>query len=476
MVYKTGQRNQLSMMPKTVEDYVTENDPVRAYDAFVEALNFSKLGIIESENRPGNTAYDPKAMMKLLIYGYSYGIRSSRKLERATYHNISFIWLIGGLKPDHKTIANFRKNNKEALKKCLKQSAELCIELNLIEGNTLFLDGTKIRANASINQTKTKEKLEKELIDIDSRIEEILKECEQSDAIESGSLVEMADELKDKKKLQIKISTLVKKMETENKDNINFTDPECTNMKGRQGSHASYNAQTVADGKYGLIINTEVVNKNNDLEQFSTQIEGANKVLGKDCTIACADAGYANTTNLKTTLNKGITVVVPSQKQASHNPNATNPFSKDKFKYDKTNNCYICPEGNELKSAGYTKDRKQITYQIRRKNICVTCKQYGVCTKNKIGRSISRLENEETKEVIEGIYATDMGQEIYKKRKEKVELIFGHIKRNLNGGAFLLRGLEGVNAEMAINGTCFNIVRMITILGGVRSMVKKLAC
>lgn len=474
MAYKTGQRNQLSMMPKTVEDYVAENDPVRAYDAFVEALNFSKLGIIKSENRPGNTAYDPKAMIKLLIYGYSYGIRSSRKLERATYHNISFIWLIGGLKPDHKTIANFRKTNKDALKKCLKQCAELCIELNLIEGNTLFLDGTKIRANASINQTKTKEKLKKELIDIDSRIEEILKECDQSDALESGSLVKMADELKDKKKLQIKISTLVKKMETENKDKINFTDSECANMKGRQGSHAGYNAQTVVDEKYGLIINTEVVDKNNDLEQFSTQIERANKVLGKNCTIACADAGYANTTNLKTILNKGITVVVPSQKQASHKPNATNPFGKDKFKYDKTNNCYICPEGNELKNAGYTKDRKKITYQIRKKNICVTCKQYGVCTKNKIGRSISRLEDEETKEVIEGIYLTDMGQIIYKKRKEKVELIFGHIKRNLNGGAFLLRGLEGANAEMAINGTCFNIARMITILEGVSPLVKRL--
>jgi transposase len=475
MAYKTGQRNQLSMMPKTVEDYVVENDPVRAYDAFIEALNFSKLGIIESENRPGNTAYDPKAMMKLLIYGYSYGIRSSRKLERATYHNISFIWLMGGLKPDHKTIANFRRTNREALKKCLKQCAKLCIELNLIEGNTLFLDGTKIRANASINQTKTKEKLKKELIDIDSRIEEILKECDQSDAVESGSLVEMNDEFKDKKKLQNKISTLIKTMEIENKDKINCTDTECTNMKGRQGSHAGYNAQTVADEKYGLIVSTEVVNKNNDLEQFSAQIEGANKVLGKDCTIACADAGYANTTNLKKILDKGITVVVPSQKQALHKPVKDNPFSKDKFKYDKKKDCYICPENKELSFSYYKEDKNHNIYRIRKKGVCTVCKHYGKCTKNKIGRSINRLKEEETKELLELMYATDAGQEIYKKRKEKVELPFGHIKRNLTGGAFLLRGLDGVNAEMAINATCFNIARMLTILGGVCPFIQKIA-
>ena len=163
MALKIGNRNQYSFLPPVIDKYVGEDDPVRVYDAFVETLDFEKIGIDINNNKVGNSSYDPKAMMKLLVYGYSYGIRSSRKLERATKHNLSFIWLMGDLKPDHKTIANYRKNNKKALKEVLVQSAQLCMELNLIDGNILFLDGSKIRGNSSINKTRTKEGLEKQL-------------------------------------------------------------------------------------------------------------------------------------------------------------------------------------------------------------------------------------------------------------------------------------------------------------------------
>jgi len=134
MAYRYGDRNQMQFFPPCIEEYVAKDDPVRAYDAFVESLNFNELGIVAFEDKVGNPGYDPKAMIKLLIYGYSYGIRSSRKLERATCHNISFLWLMGGLKPDHKTIARFRHDNKSALKNILKQCAKLCIKLGLIEG------------------------------------------------------------------------------------------------------------------------------------------------------------------------------------------------------------------------------------------------------------------------------------------------------------------------------------------------------
>jgi transposase len=148
----------MNLFPQSIEDYVPKDDPVRAYDAFVESLELAELGITIDENQVGNPEYVPGAMIKLLVYGYSYGMRSSRKLERATYHNIAFIWLMGGLKPDHKTIARFRTDNKRALKNILKQCARLCIKLGLIEGNTLFVDGSKIRANASIDNTWTQEK------------------------------------------------------------------------------------------------------------------------------------------------------------------------------------------------------------------------------------------------------------------------------------------------------------------------------
>ena len=149
MAYRSGNRHQTELLPQSIEEYVADDDPVRAYDAFVEALDFHELGININSHKVGNAEYDPRSILKLLVYGYSYGVKSSRKLERECYHNISFIWLMGGLKPDHKTIAEFRRRNKKALKKVLRHCAQVCIKLKLIAGNIRFVDGTKIRANAA---------------------------------------------------------------------------------------------------------------------------------------------------------------------------------------------------------------------------------------------------------------------------------------------------------------------------------------
>ena len=145
MAYITGDRNQIELLPAAVEDYISKDDPVRVYDAFIESLDFNKLEIAIDPYKSGAREYYPKTILKILVYGYSYGIRSSRKLERACYHNLSFIWLAGNVKPDYRTIARFRKENKESIKKVLKQCVELCIKLNLIEGNILFLDGSKFK-------------------------------------------------------------------------------------------------------------------------------------------------------------------------------------------------------------------------------------------------------------------------------------------------------------------------------------------
>lgn len=474
MSYRIGDRYQKTMLPKAIENYVGEDDPVRVYDAFVEAIDFSELGIELDNKKIGNSSYNPVSMMKLLVYGYSYGWRSSRKLERAVHHNLSFIWLMGGLKPDHKTISKFRKDNKAVLKKVLFQCARLCIELNLIEGNTLFLDGSKIRGNASINQSYTEKGLKKKLEKIEEKINELLETCEQIDKTEKESLVELKKELKGKENLKIKVKETLEKLKSSDKEKINLTDNECINFKGRQGSHSGYNAQTTVDEKNGLIVNIEVVAENNDINQFSEQIEKANEVLGKDCKIACADAGYSNASNLESTADKGIEVIVPNQKQAAHKPKETAPFDKENFKYDREKNCYICPEGKELKYEDHEKSKKRYNYRIKNKSDCLNCKNYGKCTNSKTGRKITRLEAEETKEMLACLYETDRAKEIYKHRKEKVELPFGHIKRNLNGGTMLMRGISGANAEMAINCTCFNIARMITLLGGVCPLISKL--
>jgi transposase len=475
MAYLYGNRYQTTLFPESIEDYVSKNDPVRAYDAFVEKLDLKKLGMSIQDVKVGNPAYNPKAMIKLLLYGYSYGIRSSRKLERACTHNISFIWLMEGLKPDHKTIAEARKNNKMALKNVMKQCARFCIKLELIEGNTLFVDGSKIRANASINTTVTKERAETLLQDIDNRIQHILNECDTVDEAEQNnpSLVKLKDELKDHQVLRAKIDQIMNELNESDKSTINATDPECVIVAGRQGTHAGYNSQIVVDEKHGLIVHTDVVNESNDRNQFSNQIAQANEILDKKCRNASADAGYANVDDLKKTDRENIRVIVPSQKQARGK--AAGPFDKEQFEYDATNDCYICPEGHQIPYSHFSKTKNHKLYRGIPANLCLHCQHFGVCTTSPRGRAIIRLVNEETKIKLEKQYNAPESQKIFKLRKQKVELPFGHIKRNLGVASFLLRGLEGARAEMALYSSCFNIARMLTLWGGVSGFIAKMA-
>lgn len=473
MAYRYGNRYQKALFPQSIEKYVPEDSPVRAYDAFVEALDFSELGIATNPYKVGNSEYDPKAMLKLLVYGYSYGVKSSRKLERETHNNLSFIWLMGGLKPDHKTIAEFRRTHKRALQKVLKQCARLCIKLDLIAGNVIFVDGSKIRANAGRAKTHEKSWYEKRLKEVDWRIEEILNECEAIDRREEGlgNFVAMDKELATAEKLKDKIHQALEECKKTEKEKINLTDPDCALMRSAQGSHASYNVQSVVDDKHGLIVHAEAVSETSDVNQFAQQIDHANEVLHKPCETACADAGYADTQELEKIDAKGIKVVVPSQKQALHEQEG--PFSKSKFRYDQEKDCYFCPEGHRLSYTGTDKSSGKRHYQITNRKICHRCVHYGRCTNAKKGRKIVRIMFEEIKERLESQYQEASSQQIYRRRKARVEHPFGHIKRNLKTDGFLLRGRTGVNAETSLLGTCFNLSRMMTICG-VSGLIEKL--
>jgi len=474
MAYRYGQRRQKILFPQSIDEYIPQDAPVRVYDAFVDALDFDQLGIQIEPDKVGCPQYNPKTMLKLLVYGYSYGVRSSRKLEREVHYNLSFIWLSGGLKPDFKTIAEFRRNNKACLQNVLKQCARLCLKLGLIEGNTLFVDGSKLRANASIDSSWDKERCSKRLKKIDTRIAQILSECEQADQNESDekSLVKMKAELADNQKLRVKVVDILNTLKAEDKKSVNVTDPDCTKIHGRQGSHAGYNAQTVVDGKHGLIANSDVVNENNDLHQFSSQIGQAAETLEKKPQAACADSGFSEIDELEKVDNQGIKVVVPSTRQASDKE--VGPFDKSNFKYDAQSDSYICPTGKILKCRRTRLDKEQKEYRPNA-GVCQRCPNFGICTKSSSGRQITRILKEELRQKLEGQYEQPDSQEIYKLRKQKVELPFGHIKHNLKVGGFLLRGLAGVKAEMSILSSCFNIARMISIIG-VSELIAKLGC
>jgi hypothetical protein len=356
----------------------------------------------------------------------------------------------------------------------LKQCVRLCIKLDLIEGNTLFVDGSKIRANASIGNTWTPAKCERYLKKVDQHIESILSECDTIDEQEQDhpSLVQLKEELQDKEHLKSRVQTIVKELKEQDRKSINTTDADCVKVKGRQGIHAGYNGQIVVDEKHGLIVTSDVVNESNDFNQFAHQIEQANHTLGYNCTNACADAGYSDIQELKKIDDQHITVIVPSQKQA--HAREVKPFDKEQFRYDEPNDGYICPEGHPLNYVFLDKPRNHKVYQIIDKSLCFKCPHGGLCTKAKYGRRIRRLVDEALKIKLERQYNTEQSQAIYRLRKQKVELPFGHIKRNLGVTSFLLRGLEGVKAEMSLLASCFNITRLIKLLG-VPLLVTRLA-
>jgi transposase len=473
MAYRYGERRQGVLFPASIDEYLPSDSPVRVYDAIIDALNLESLGFKVDPHKTGCPQYDPRAMLKLLVYGYSYGVRSSRKLERECHNNISFIWLMAELKPDHKTIAEFRRRNKKALSRVLRKIAQLCVGLDLIEGNSLFLDGSRIRANASISNSWTKEKCQRHLKKIDKRIAEILRECDDADRSESafGSFVKTNDELSDQEALRARVKCILNDIEKDQRPSVNTVDPDCTKIHSRQGNHAGYNGQIVVDEKHGLIVNSDVVNENNDCHQFAEQIGQANEVLGRKCKSACADSGYCDIDELEKIDNQNIEVVVPSHRQAFGKKPAT--FDARNFTYDNANDCYICPEGKTLSLRNIEQKKRRKVY-LGCSATCRACEHFGKCTTNRIhGRKITRLLKEDIRRKFEQQYNLPKNQKTYKLRKQKVELPFGHIKRNLKAGNFLLRGLDGVKAEMSLLAGCFNIVRMINIVG-VCGLIEKL--
>jgi len=473
MAFRHGERQQMQFLPASIEQYVPDDAPVRAYDAFVEALDLGRLGISYDASKEGNPSYDPKAMLKLLVYGYSYGVRSSRKLERETHYNLSFIWLMGGLKPDHKTIAEFRRKNKEALKMALLQCARMCLKLDLVAGNVIFVDGSKIRGNASVKNTWTMEKCREVLGKAERRIEEIISESEATDREEEGmpSLVSVSEELGDARALKERVEEIMKELRESGRQTINTVDRECTRTNSVHGTHAGYNAQVVVDDQNGLVVSCDVVSANNDLGQFSRQIEGAQETLGRKCQVAVADSGYADTGDLGKVDEQGIKVIVPSQRVASRRE--VGEFDKRNFGYDAERDSYICPRGKVLRYSGRSRKRNGSIYQIAKREVCLECPEFGRCTTSNRGRKVMRLMGEELRERLEQEYGLRQNQAIYRRRKEKVELVFGHIRRNLGVSSFLMRGRKGVQAEMALLSMCFNLRRMMTLLG-VEGLIRRL--
>jgi transposase len=472
MALRQGNREQMELLPPSIEQYVAANAPVRVYDAFVEALDLEALGIKVAPDREGNPAYEPRSMLKLLVYSYSYGVRSSRKIERELHNNLSFIWLMKGLKPDHKTIAEFRRHHKEALQQALRQCVRLCLRLDLIAGNILFVDGSKIRGNASLKNSWDRDKIQRVLAQADQKIIAILKEAEAMDEEEEGSpsLISLPTQLSGPRVIQEKVVRIMEELQASGKKSWNTTDPECAGFNGVKGSGAGYSVEVVVDDKQGLIVSADAAGVGNDFGQLSTQIQQATQVLGHIPEVTVADAGFSDMADLSQ-VDSRIKLLVPNKQQVNALP--ISEYAKQKFHYLAERDCYLCPQGEELKFRNIMKKNGNRSYRMAHPKACQACQHYGKCTTAKYGRTLERLPGESLKEYLEQIYVLPENQTIYKRRQAKIELVFGHLKHNLGLSSFLLRGRDGARAEISLLSICFNLRRLITLLG-VPVLIQKL--
>lgn len=492
MAFKEGNRYQSTLFPASIEDYVGEDDPVRFYDAFIESLDAEELGLSYDRKQVGNSRYCPMTMLKILVYAYSYGWRSSRKIERALHHNVSFMWLSGGLTPDDRTISEFRRHHLDVFRKVLRESALVCMKLKLVRGYEFFVDGTNIRGNSSINKSYRQKHLERLISTIDSRIDELLKECEHEDGQGSGSLVSMGEALNNERALRGKIEEALEELKTQKADRrgmkpselervcINMTDKDAVNMRSRQGSHSGYNVQSTVDGEEGLIVYVEARSRANDCGALGKQVDEASKVCGQKPKYVCADAGYSSAQEMNDVAKQDIGVVVPSKEQVRVEKQQrkglpvedTTAFDISSFTYDEAGDFYLCSKSHKLNKYYDNKKNQTHVYKIESASLCGACEHFGKCTSSKkTGKTLRRSFYAKTQENAQLLYASEQGQEIYKKRKYIAERPFGHIKRNLNGGHFLLRGIQGANVEANLFASSYNLVRMMNLLGGVKKAI-----
>lgn len=248
---------------------------------------------------------------------------------------------------------------------------------------------------------------------------------------------------------------------------INGTDKDCKIMKGRQGSHCSYNSQIGSDDKHGLIVSAQVSKAPVDRNELESQVNLAEENVGKQIPIVCADAGYSSVDALKPLVESDRTIIVPNGKQAQKNAPEAGLFDKDKFIYNTESDSYTCPEGKQMYRSYKAKGSNKIVYRMNEYKNCLKCPHFGECTTSKKGRTLTRLVNEHIQEKLIQTYEKTESQEIYKRRKTKVELQFGHFKNNLNVRSFLAKGISTVNGELNVLASCYNISRLITLLGGV---------
>ncbi len=477
MPYIEGQdRNQIILFPESIDDYINDDSPVRVIDEYVEQLNMEQLNFKKAScAATGRPPYNPKDLLKLYLYGYLNRVRSSRRLEHESIRNIEVIWLLKKLKPDFKTIAEFRKNNKKALRTVFREFTKLCDEWKLFGKELVAIDGSKFRACNSKRNNYSVKKLDRHLKYIDEKVDKYLKELDECDAVEVNDRKLTADEIKEKikelRKRKEKYEEYKKQLEQTGQNEMSTTDPDSRLMCNNNNSvDVSYNVQTTVDSKHKLIVDFKVTQNPNNLGELDNMALRAKKIFkGKEFE-ALADKGYYKAEDLKKCVDNGITPYVT--KQVYSNGTGDRDFYTDKFKFDKNQKVYICPAGKELQ---YYKERKKdgkvIGYEYRNYESCKGCEFKERCTKSKKGRTICRHVDQDFLDTID--LQTELNMEKYKLRQMIVEHPFGTVKRSWGAYYFLTKRKFSVSAEISLSFLVYNLKRVISILG-TKEIIKRL--
>ncbi len=450
---------QYSLIPTCYDEMISEDNPVRVLEVFVDNLDLKKLEF-KNANRDktiaGRPSYNPKDLLKLYLYGYFNGIRSSRKLAKECERNIEVFWLINELKPDFRTISDFRKNNITNMKKVFKEFSILCDSLNLIGKEIVAIDGSKFRANNGRKKNYTKGKVDKQIKYYEENIDKYIEILDKEDYEEKENKVKI-----DKQELKKKIEEAKKrvneleeiKKEIEQKGEISITDPDSRHMKtNNNGTDISHNVQIAVDNKAHLVVTVDVTSSPADQGQLSNIAKQTKKELEVDKITVLADKGYWNGEELKKCADDNITTIVSSPKEQGNKG-----YQKADFKYNKENDYYVCPMGKILHKTGV----KEIKYVNRK--ACKECPNRERCTSSKNGKAIHKTANDKYLEEAKVQQIENM--DLYHTRQMIVEHVFGTVKRDLGFTYFLLRGNEKVKGESFMHFLIYNIKRVCKIKG-----------
>lgn len=467
MAYIVGEnRKQMTLFAESLDDMVSEDNHVRGIDAFVTSLDMSELGFLKSEPAGiGRNPYDPRDLLKLYIYGYLNGIRSSRKLEAETHRNIELMWLLCKLRPDFKTIADFRRDNKEAMVNVFRKFNILCKGWGLFSEGLVAVDGSKFRANNSKRSNYSQKKIKRTVEYLNQRIDDYMKAMDETDELESDLTVPTADEIRQRlAELQIRkqdYENMLGDMVAQGITEISTVDPDARMMPtNNKGLDVCFNVQTAVDAKNKLVLDCEVINNPTDHGQLNIMANRAKEVLGVEELKVLADKGYYSTNDLVKCEESQITTYVA--KPNNHGPQ-DEEFRLDKFTYDASKDLYLCPGGQEL-YPGRTRKINDVEYRdYKNQRACKNCDLKERCTKNQKGRTISRNVNQELLDQVDR--RTEENQALYRTRQMIVEHPFGTIKRQWGFGHFLTRGLSSVKTEASLIFLAYNLRRVMNIMG-----------